>query len=72
MTLHLYLTYLETQMGPNYWYEQFFYVWCSLRKQNGGLNSGLKSATIVTDALVKYRFKNLFRKESLTQSSTVI
>ena len=51
MTLLLYWTYLKTQKGPNYWYEQSFFVWCLLRQRNGGLNSGLKSATIVTDAL---------------------
>ena len=28
-----------------------FFVWCILRQRNGGLNFGLKSATIVTDAL---------------------
>ena len=50
MTLHFYWTYLETQKWPNYWYEQSFFVWCLLRQRNGGLNSGLKSATIVTDA----------------------
>ena len=27
------------------------FVWCLLRQQNGGLNSGQKSANIVTDAL---------------------
>ena len=51
MTLHFYWTHFETQKGPNYWYEQSFFVWCLLRQQNGGLNSGLKSVTIVTDAL---------------------
>ena len=29
-----------------------FFVWCSLRKRNWRLNSGLKSATIVTDPLM--------------------
>ena len=28
-----------------------FFGWCSLRQQNWRLNSGLKSATIVTDPL---------------------
>ena len=28
-----------------------FLSWCSLRQPNGGLNSGPKSANIVTDAL---------------------
>ena len=51
MTLHFYWTSLETQKGPNYWYQQSFLVWCLLRQRNGGLNSGLKSAIIVTDAL---------------------
>ena len=50
MTLHFYWTYLETQKGPNYLYEQSFFVWCLMRQRNGGLNSGLKLATIVTDA----------------------
>ena len=27
MTLHLYWTYFETQKGPNYLYEQSFFVW---------------------------------------------
>ena len=50
MALHFYWTYLETQKGPNYWYEQSFLVWCLLRQRNGGLNSGQKPTTIVTDA----------------------
>ena len=50
MTLHFYWTYLETQKGPNYWYEWSFFVWCLLRQRNGGWNSGQKRATIVTDA----------------------
>ena len=29
------------------------FVWCSQRHRNGGLNSGLKSAIIVTDAFEK-------------------
>ena len=49
MTLHFYWTYLETQKGPNDWYKQTFFVWCLLRQRNGGSNSGLKPATIVTD-----------------------
>ena len=51
MIFHFYWTYLETQKGPNYWYEQLFFVWCLLRQRNEGLNSGQKPATIVTDAL---------------------
>ena len=51
MTLRFYWPYLETQKGPNYWYEQSFHVWCLLRQRNGGRNSGQKPATIVTDAL---------------------
>ena len=51
MTLHFYWTYLETQKGPNHWYEHSFFIRCLLRQQNGGLNSGQKSATILTDAL---------------------
>ena len=27
-----------------------FFVWCLMRQRNGGLNSGQKSANIVTDA----------------------
>ena len=50
MTLHFYWTYLKTQKGPNYWYEKSYFVWCLLSQQNGGLNSGQKSANIVTDA----------------------
>ena len=50
MTLHFYWTSLETQKGPNYWYQQSCFVWCLLRQRTGGLNSGLKSAIIVTDA----------------------
>ena len=50
MTVHFYWTYLETQKGLNYWYEQSLFVWYLLRQRNGGLNSGLKSATFVTDA----------------------
>ena len=30
------------------------FVWCLLRQRNGGLNSGLKSAIIVTDAFVRF------------------
>ena len=52
MTLHFYWTFLETQKGPNYWYEQSFIVWCLLRQKNGGWNSGQKPATIVTDAFL--------------------
>ena len=48
MIFHFYWTYLETQKGPNYWYEQSFFVWCLLRQRNGGWNSGQKPATIVT------------------------
>ena len=51
MTLHFHWTSLESQKGPNYWYQQSFFIWCLLRQRNGGLNSGLKSAIIVTDAL---------------------
>ena len=51
MTLHFYWTYLETQKGPNYWYEQSFFVWCLLHQRNWGWNSRQKPATIVTDAL---------------------
>ena len=29
-----------------------FFVWCLQRHRNGGLNSGQKSAIIVTDALL--------------------
>ena len=52
MTLHFYWTYLETQKGANYWYEQSFLAWCLLRQRNGGWNSGQKPVTIVTYALV--------------------
>ena len=30
------------------------FVWCLQRHRNGGLNSGLKSAIIVTDALIRH------------------
>ena len=30
-----------------------FFVWCLLRQQNGGLNSGQKSVNIVTDAYLQ-------------------
>ena len=30
--------------------QQPYFVWCLVRQRKGGLNSGLKSATIVTDA----------------------
>ena len=33
-----------------YWNAQWFVVWCLQRQRNGGLNSGQKSANIVTDA----------------------
>ena len=48
----VYWTYFETQKGPNYWYEQSFFVWCLLRLRNGGLNSGQKLANIITDASI--------------------
>ena len=51
MTSHSFRTCLETQNGPNYWYARWFFGWCSLRQRNWRLNSGLKSATIVTDPL---------------------
>ena len=49
MTSHFFRTCLETQNRPNYWYARWFFGWCSLRQGNWRLNSGLKSATIVTD-----------------------
>ena len=52
MIFHFYWTYLETQKGPNYWYQQSFFVWCLLRQRNGEWNSGQKPATIVTDAFL--------------------
>ena len=48
MTLHFYWTYLETQKGPNYWYEQSFY--CA-REMDGG-TLGQKPVAIVTDAFL--------------------
>ena len=56
MTLHFYWTHFETQKGPNYWYEQPLFVWCLLRQRNGGLNSGLKSVTIVIDAYLSLTY----------------
>ena len=40
MTLHFYWTYLETQKGPNYGYEQSLFVWCLLPQRNGGGTPG--------------------------------
>ena len=51
MTSHFFRTCLETQNRPNYWYTRWFFGWSSLRQRNWRLNSGLKSATIVTDPL---------------------
>ena len=56
MTLHFYWTCLETQKRPSYWYARRFFVWCLQRHRNGGLNSGQKSAIIVTDAFLSFRF----------------
>ena len=50
MTLHFYWTCMVTQKRPSYWYARWFFVWCLQRQRNGGLNSGQKSANIVTDA----------------------
>ena len=60
MTLHFYWTYLETQKGPNYWYEQSFLVWSLLRQRNGGWNSGQKPAIIVTDAFNNFSICSLY------------
>ena len=56
MTSHVFRTCLETQNRPNYWYARRFFGWCSLRQRNWRLNSGLKSATIVTDPLQVWIF----------------
>ena len=62
MTLQFYWTYLETQKGPNNWYDQSFLVWYLLLHRNGGWNSGQKPATIVTDAFESWQnFVVLFR-----------
>ena len=50
LTLYFYWTYLETQKLLIW---TVIFVWCLLRQRNWGLNSGLKSATIVTDAYCK-------------------
>ena len=36
------------------------FVWCLQRQRNGGLNSGQKSAIIVTDAFIKYPVRHHF------------
>ena len=51
MTLHFYRTCLEIQNRPSKLYALWLFDWCSLCQRNGGLNSGPKSANIVTDAL---------------------
>ena len=66
MTLHFYWAYLETQKGPNYWYERSIFVWCLLRQRNGGWNSGQKPATIVTDAFLK----NVTEIDTVAREST--
>ena len=43
------------------------FVWCSLRQRNGGLNSGPKSANIVTDA-EKWRRSKTFKRVTLALS----
>ena len=58
MTSHFFRTCLETQNRPNYWYARRFFGWCSLRQRNWRLNSGLKSATIVTDPLQNSQLLN--------------
>ena len=52
MTSNFFSTCLETQNRPNYWYARWSFGWCSLRQRNWRLNSGLKSATIVTNPLL--------------------
>ena len=49
MTSHFYWICLETQKRPSYLRTAIF-IWCLQRQQNGGMNSGQKSANIVTDA----------------------
>ena len=72
MTLHFFWTFLETQKGPNYWYEQSFIVWCLLRQKNGGWNSGQKPATIVTDAFFWYDPIYGFIYQSLSRADHVM
>ena len=47
-----------------------FFVWCLLRQRNGGLNSGPKSANIVTDAL--HLMSTLFRLLLTTTLSLIL
>ena len=44
MTLHFWVTCLETQNKPIYWYDRWFFVWRLLHQRNGGLISELTSA----------------------------
>ena len=51
MTLHFYWTCLDSEETKLLICTVIFFVWCLQRQRNGGLNSGQKSANIVTDAL---------------------
>ena len=71
MTLHFYRTCLETQKRPSYWYERWFFIWCLLRQRNWGLNSGLKSAFIVTNALLWRRRSKVRQRNHIVRHLSV-